>query len=72
MSTYGKSLWFLAIGASQLGFLVAGGLLGGLWLDRKWHTSPWLGLIGLILGFSAGVQFLIRLVQLSKQKQEKE
>lgn len=25
----------------------------GVWLDRRWHTAPWLAIVGLILGFVA-------------------
>jgi len=57
----------LAFAASQLGFTVAGGLLAGLWLDRKWGTAPLLGLVGLLLGFSSGVFFLMRLVRSVKK-----
>ena len=31
---------------------LVGFFLGG-WLDRRFGTSPWLGIIGLILGFAA-------------------
>ena len=25
----------------------------GDWLDRRWHTAPWLGITGLVVGFAA-------------------
>ena len=53
----------LALGASQMGLFVAAGLLGGLWLDKKFSTSPFLGLAGLLLGFFSGVSLLIRLIK---------
>ncbi|MBN8553839.1 MAG: AtpZ/AtpI family protein [Deltaproteobacteria bacterium] len=53
----------LALGASQMGLFVAAGLLGGLWLDKKFSTSPFLGLVGLLLGFFSGISLLIRLVK---------
>lgn len=56
----------LALGASQMGFLVAGGLLGGLWLDQRWQTTPLCGFIGLLAGFISGVVVLIRLVRTNK------
>ena len=34
------------------------GLLGGLWLDSKLSTKPWLTLVGLILGVFAGFRSL--------------
>jgi F0F1-type ATP synthase assembly protein I len=53
----------MALGASQLGFLVAGGLLGGLWIDKKFQTTPLFGLIGLVGGFAAGIRLLLRLIR---------
>jgi F0F1-type ATP synthase assembly protein I len=29
------------------------GFFFGNWLDRRFHTTPWLTLIGLVLGFAA-------------------
>mgnify|MGYP000936598176 CR=1 FL=1 len=58
----------LALAASQMGIFVAVGLLGGLWLDRKLDTTPWLGFAGLIAGFALGIQILIRLVRGSEKK----
>lgn len=60
----------MALGASQMGFFVAGGLLMGLWLDGYWGTRPWLGLLGLLFGFAAGIRFLIRLVHLSERESD--
>jgi len=57
----------MALGASQMGFMVAGGLLGGLWLDRKWNTMPLFGLLGVIAGFASGILFLVRLVRSVKK-----
>lgn len=51
-----------------MGFLVAGGLLLGLWVDRRLDSSPWLGMLGLVLGFAAGIRFLVRLVKLSQEE----
>ena len=39
------------------------GYLAGSWADRRWHTAPWLSLVGLFLGISAGFRELWRLVQ---------
>jgi F0F1-type ATP synthase assembly protein I len=36
-----------------MGIAVAVGYLGGNWLDGQWGTSPYLGLIGLLLGVGA-------------------
>jgi F0F1-type ATP synthase assembly protein I len=36
------------------------GLLGGQWLDGKLDTAPWLMIVGLVLGVTAGFRSLIR------------
>lgn len=61
----------MAIAASQMGFLVAGGLLAGLWLDRLWGTSPWLALLGLVSGFGSGVRFLVALVRMDRKASDR-
>ena len=38
---------------------LAGGAVG-LWLDKKWETSPWLFLLGVGLGFVLGMYMIIR------------
>ena len=53
----------MALGLSQFGFMVAGGLLLGFWIDRQWGTTPWLGFLGLFSGFGAGLMLLMRLVR---------
>lgn len=47
----------------QLAGMVVGGLLLGQWIDRKWGTTPWLTLIGLILGSIGGFYNLIRIAR---------
>lgn len=32
----------------------------GWWLDKKFETSPWLVLVGCLLGFAVGLYTLIR------------
>lgn len=52
---------------SSIGFLLAGavaiGTLGGMWLDRHFHTGPWFTACGAILGSIAGFVQLFRLVK---------
>ena len=36
------------------------GLFGGQFLDRRFHTAPWLTLVGLAYGIAAGVRGLYR------------
>lgn len=71
MADLKKQYLGLALAASQLGFLVAAGLLGGLWLDKHWETTPLFGFLGLAAGFGSGIHILIRLVRLG-QKQGKD
>lgn len=54
----------------QLAFMVIGGLLLGGWLDKKWSTSPWLTLVGLLLGAIGGFYNLIRVVTWRQQKKQ--
>jgi F0F1-type ATP synthase assembly protein I len=38
-------------------------LFGGMWLDRRFkNTVPWLTLLGMVLGFSAGMYRFMRVV----------
>ena len=54
---------------SGIGFLLAGsvaiGTVGGMWLDRTWHTEPWLTAAGAILGSVAGFMQMFRLVKMA-------
>jgi len=35
----------------------------GWWLDRLLHTSPWLKIVGTLLGLAAGVKALVRVAR---------
>jgi F0F1-type ATP synthase assembly protein I len=37
------------------------GLFAGRWADQRWHTEPWLTLIGVLIGVVAGFRELYRL-----------
>jgi ATP synthase protein I len=43
------------------GVAVCLGLLAGRWADRRWHTEPWLTLVGLGIGVASGFRELYRL-----------
>ena len=58
----------MALGLSQFGFVVAGGLLLGFWIDKKLGTTPWLGFLGLFAGFGAGIQLLLKIVKKAKDE----
>jgi hypothetical protein len=42
------------------GIAIALGWFGGSWLDRRWHTSPYLAMIGLCFGVAASFRELYR------------
>ncbi len=52
----------------QLATMVVAGLLLGDWVDDKLGTSPWLALVGLLVGSVGGFFNLIRIL---KWKQER-
>jgi len=35
----------------------------GMWLDERWHSSPWLTLVGLFMGMGAGFVEMMRLIK---------
>jgi ATP synthase protein I len=37
------------------------GYFGGAWLDRRFHTAPWLMMLGVLFGIAAGFKELLRL-----------
>lgn len=40
----------------------------GKYLDKKFHTAPWLTIVLLLLGFVAGVRETINLVKISQRE----
>ena len=55
----------------QLASMVVGGVLLGSYLDKKWHTSPWLTLLGLLVGSVGGFYNLIRVINWRESKNGK-
>ncbi len=47
--------WFFVIA-------MLGGLFLGMWLDRKFHTEPWLMLLGIALGMFIGFYNFFKVV----------
>ncbi|MGD8251537.1 MAG: AtpZ/AtpI family protein [Desulfobacterales bacterium] len=45
--------YFSSIGL-QLALSIFIGLFAGIYLDRRFDTSPWLTLVGLLMGIAAG------------------
>ena len=46
------------------------GAFGGYLLDRWLHTSPWLLIVGFILGSAAGFRNIFRLMTSEEKKEE--
>ena len=59
--TKGSLYSLLTVGTTLVGCIVAGYLLGGF-LDRRLGTSPWLVVVGVLLGTAAGFVGLFRMV----------
>jgi F0F1-type ATP synthase assembly protein I len=53
----------------QLSLTVVAGWFIGNYFDDKWETSPWLALLGLVLGFVGGLVNLIRILNWRQRKQ---
>jgi F0F1-type ATP synthase assembly protein I len=47
-------------------------LYGGMWLDAKFHTAPWLMLIGALLGAGAGFYSMVRVVLSADKRMDEE
>jgi len=57
------------------GFLVVPpvvGALAGQWLDKRFHTEPWLVLVFLFLGFGAAVRLIMRTIRRVTEIQERD
>jgi ATP synthase protein I len=68
---YKQAMRYSAVGL-EMGFSVAIGVAVGYFLDKYFHTSPWLLLIFLILGIVAGFRSLFSLITgLDKNERKK-
>ena len=45
------------------GVAIAIGYFGGRWLDRTFHSDPWLTIVGLFVGIASGFLELLRLTR---------
>ena len=59
---YYRSLSASTVGI-ELAVSVLLGMFGGRWLDGKAGTTPWLMIVGLCLGFTAGLRSIMRFVK---------
>jgi ATP synthase protein I len=48
------------------------GFFLGNWLDRRFHTSPWLTILGLLLGFGAGARETYLIYRRAQAEEEEE
>ena len=53
------------------GVAVCLGLFGGRWLDHRWHTEPWLTLLGVLIGVASGFRELYRLSKKALREEER-
>ncbi len=68
---YKRVMRYSAVGL-EMGFSVAIGVVIGYYLDRYFHSGPWLTLIFLILGVVAGFRSLFSLMKdLDKDERRK-
>lgn len=67
-----KKLWRIAGSTGAVGIEVAVaiaiGYFGGHWLDGKFHTSPWLTIVGFVAGVGAAVKALVRVTRAYQKK----
>ena len=52
-------LRFVTLG-TQLAVTIVLGVLGGIWLDGRWGTSPVFSIVGSVLGIGLGMGVVIR------------
>jgi ATP synthase protein I len=68
-----KQIRVFGLLSSIPGFLVVppvAGALAGMWLDKRFHTAPWLLLVFLFLGFGAAVRLIVRTLRRVTEIQE--
>ncbi len=53
------------------GVAVCMGLLAGRWADHRWHTDPWLTLVGIVLGLASGFRELYRVSKKALREEER-
>ena len=56
----------------ELGLAVAIGLLSGWWLDQHLGTQPWMMLLWLVFGSSAGFRGVVRAIKRADKAAERE
>lgn len=54
----------------QLALAVVAGLLFGHYIDGKLGTSPWLAIVGLVIGAAGGMWNLVRILKWGQRRRE--
>ncbi|MGH7830414.1 MAG: AtpZ/AtpI family protein [Candidatus Binatia bacterium] len=54
----------------QLAASVVGGLLIGHYLDKRWDTSPWLAMTGLVIGSAGGFYNLLKILDWNQRRRK--
>ncbi len=69
-------MWFAASRLSYLGIFfgvaAAIGYFAGHWADDRFHTTPWLSMVGLMVGIAAGFKELWRVTKQLRKEQEQD
>lgn len=70
-----KSLWIAVSKVSYIGIFfgvaIFIGFFFGRWLDARWQTTPWLSIVGLLVGVAAGFRELVRVAIRLRKDEEK-
>jgi len=47
----------------EMGISIGVGVYGGIWLDKKFETSPYLTIFGILVGFGAAIKSFLRILK---------
>jgi len=69
-------MWLAASKVSYIGIFfgvaICIGFFAGRWLDGRFHTAPWLSVVGLLIGVASGFRELIRIARRVEKEQAKD
>lgn len=54
-----QAMAMTSIFGTEMAVSIVIGFYGGRWLDKQWHTEPWLMITGILLGVGAGIWSMI-------------
>ncbi len=57
-----KFLYLSTLGL-EMGISIGVGVYGGIWLDKKFETSPYLTIFGILVGFGAAIKSFLRILK---------